>query len=167
MNKNICLKICGIVIIMVLIILLCFILKNQYKTPINNYYKGLQNANAKTYSKSFPDFMGVNKTKTEENLKEDLEELQSVYGNNIKIKYKVISKEKYKNEELNIIEKFIEKRYNSKAKVSAGFYLNVEEKISGSTDSNVAQVKMYVYKVNGEWKLIPFSPENVKNYVEE
>lgn len=165
-KKNIA-KILAILLTVGLVVFVCAFIKNQYKTPVNNYYKGLLRTNIKTYSKAFPDFMGVDKTKSEDDLKQDMEELKSVFGNNIKIKHKIISKTSYKKEELETIKKFVQKRYNKDVKVSAGYKLEVEEKISGSKDSYTAKNDVYVYKIDGKWKMIPFSPEKVKSYVEE
>lgn len=167
MDKKNILKIIIIALAVGLVVLICAIIKNQYKNPVDDYYKGLLKTNIKMYSNAFPDFMGVDKTKSEEDLKQDLEELKTVFGNKLKIKHKVISKTAYKKDDLELMCKYVEKRYNKKVKISAGYKLEVEEKISGDKDSYTATIDMYVYKVDGRWKIIPLSPENVKDYVQD
>jgi hypothetical protein len=165
MNKKTVFSILGIIIVVILVIVCSVTLKNQYKSPINNYFKGIQKADINAYAKAFPDFMKVDKTISKDSLKQDLDDLKVEYGDKIKIKYEVISKEKIDQGSLGLIEGYVEKRYNKKVNISDGYILNLKVTLKGSKDSNTDTPKMYVYKIDGKWKYMPFSPESVKTYV--
>lgn len=166
MNKKDLMTIIVIFFIVGLVLLGCLKIQNRYKKPIENYFAGIEKANINTYSEAFPEFMGVDKTMSEESLKQDLKELENEYGKNIKIKYKVKSKEKIDKDSLEILEKVVKSRYNKKVKVRNGYTLEVETTLKGDKGSNTDTTKMYVYKIDGKWKYIPFSSESLKKYVE-
>lgn len=167
MSKKNVLSILGVFFVVVLV-LICFItLKNQYKNPINNYFKGIQKADINVYTKAFPDFMKVDKTVSKDSLKQDLDELKVEYGDKIKIKYEITSKEKLDEGSLRTMENFVEKRYNKKVDITDGYTLKIKATLKGSKDSNIDNPTMHVYKIDGKWKYMPFSPESVKTYLVE
>lgn len=140
---------------------------NQYNSPIRRYYKGMQNSNIKVYAKAFPEFMNVNRTQSNESLKEILSELEKEYGEKIRIKYKIISKEKYDDKSLESIKEYIKIRYNKNVSVTNGYCLQVEVVVKGNSDSNTDNTKMYVYKIDEKWYYMPYSPESVQRYLEQ
>ena len=127
----------------------------------------MQKADLKTYAKAFPEFMNVEKTQSEGSLKDTLSELEEMYGENIRVNHKINSKEKIDKDVLNNIEKFIEIRYKKSSSVTEAYCLNVELTVKGKKDSNVENIEMYVYRIDGKWKYMPYSPENIKKFLEQ
>lgn len=140
--------------------------KDQYKRPILNYCKGMQKADLKTYAKAFPDFMNVEKTQSDESMKETLDELKKMYGENIRISSKIKSAEKLNNDVFGNVEKFIEIKYKKTVQVTEAYCLKAEITVKGDKDSNIENLEMYVYRIDGNWKYMPYSPENIKKYLE-
>lgn len=154
------------VIIIGLIVFGCYLYGNLYKSPINNYFKGIQKADLNVYAKAFPDFMNVGKISSKEGMEESLNELKELYGDDVKIKYEINEKIEYSDEDLKKIVQYIKDRYNKSVKVSKGYCLKIKVLTKGSKNSNEDNVKMYVYKIDGKWKYIQISPENAQKYVE-
>ena len=167
MNKKSVLSILGVIVVVVLLLIGFTTIKNEYQNPIKNYFKGIQKADINVYTKAFPDFMKVDKTVSKDSLKQDLDELKVEYGDKIKIKYEITSKEKLDEGSLRTMENFIEKRYNKKVNISEGYTLKIKATLKGSKDSNIDNPTMHVYKIDGKWKYMPFSPESVKIYLTE
>jgi DNA-directed RNA polymerase subunit M/transcription elongation factor TFIIS len=158
--------IAGAVALAVLVLTLIInIVSGGWKTPIDNYFKGMQKADAKMYLKAFPEFLDKDDTIDKEYMKDMLENLEDEYGKNIKIKYEVTKKEKIKKDDLSKVQEYIEKKYDEKVKVSAGYEVKVKATIKGKDDEDTDTQKMYVYKIDGKWKYFSVSPDTAKSYL--
>jgi len=152
--------------VIALIAIIVSILTSGWKKPIDNYFKGMQKADLKTYEKAFPDFYNNKMDLDEDDMDKMKENLEDEYGEKIKITYKVTKKENIKKDDLKKVQEYIEKVYDEDVKVSAGKEVKVKATIKGKDDSDTDTQKMYVYKINGKWKLLRgVSPDTAKTYL--
>lgn len=156
----------GVAAIAVIILSIIFsIATGGWKKPIDNYFKGMQKANAKVYLKAFPEFLDMDDTVDEDYMEKMLDNLEDEYGEKIKISYKITKKEKIKKDELSKVQEYIEKKYDEKVKVKAGYELKVKATVKGKDDEDTDTKKMYVYKIDGKWKYFSTSPDTAKTYL--
>ena len=157
--------------IVVVAAILINILGSGWKKPINNYFKGMQKANSKTYLSAYPDFYvdkyDLENTYDDDGMEEMLDDLEDEYGEKIKITYKVKSKESIKKDDLKKVQEYIEKYYEEDVKVSAGKKVKVKATIKGKDDSDTDTRTLYVYKIDGKWKVFNTSPSDAKSYLKE
>ena len=156
----------GIVLaVIVVIALLASLLGGGWKKPIDNYFKGMEKGNLKTYTKAYPDFYNDKMDLDEDDMEKEHDNLEDKYGEKIKIKYKITKNEKIKKDDLKKIQEYIEKVYDEDVKVSAGKEVKVKATIKGKDDDDTKTEKMYVYKIDGKWKLFNVSPSSAKDYL--
>lgn len=156
----------GIVAVAAIILaIIISIISGGWKKPIDNYFKGMQKANLKTYEKAYPEFYNDKMKLDEDDMEKMLDSLEDEYGEKIKISYKITKSEKIKKDDLENIAKYIEKIYKEDVKVTAGKEVKVKATIKGKDDEDTDTDKMYVYKIDGKWKLFNVSPETAKNAV--
>jgi RNA polymerase subunit RPABC4/transcription elongation factor Spt4 len=152
--------------VVILIAIIASILSGGWKKPINNYFKGMEKGNLKTYTKAFPDFYNDKVDLDDDDMDKLHDSLEDSYGKNIKIKYEVTKKENIKKDDLKKVQEYIEKVYDEDVKVTAGKEVKVKATIKGKDDSDTDTQKMYVYKINGKWKLLNgVSPDTAKSYL--
>ena len=151
--------------VVVIIAIIIGIVSNQWKKPIDNYFKGMEKANAKTYSKAYPDFYNEKYEVDDDDMEKMHDSLEDKYGEKIKISYKIVKKENIKKDDLKKVQEYIKKVYNEDVKVSAGKEVKVKATIKGKDDSDTDTSKMYVYKIDGKWKLFDVSPSSAKDYL--
>ena len=151
--------------VVILLAIIINVISGGWKTPIDNYFKGMQKADAKMYLKAFPEFLDKDDTVDKEYMEDMKENLEDEYGKNIKIKYEITKKEKIKKDELSKVQEYIEKKYDSKVKVSAGYEVKVKATIKGKDDEDTDTQKMYVYKIDGKWKYFSVSPDTASKYL--
>ncbi|MBR3673259.1 MAG: zinc-ribbon domain-containing protein [Clostridia bacterium] len=159
--------IAGIVAAVVIIIaIIASILGGGWKKPIDNYFKGMEKGNLKTYTKAFPDFYNDKVDLDDDDMEKLHDNLEDEYGEKIKITYKVTKKEDIKKDDLKKVQEYIEKVYDEDVKVSGGKEVKVKATIKGKDDEDTDTQKMYVYKINGKWKLLNgVSPDTAKTYL--
>lgn len=153
------------VAVIVILAIIINILGSGWKKPIDNYFKGMQKGNLKTYEKAYPDFINEKRDLDDDDMDEMKEHLEDEYGEKIKITYKVTKKENIKKDDLKKVQEYIEKQYDEDVKISAGKEVKVKATIKGKDDSDTDTNKMYVYKINGKWKLFDVSPSAAKDYL--
>jgi superfamily II DNA or RNA helicase len=126
----------------------------------------MEKGNLKTYTKAFPDFYNDKVDLDDDDMDKLHDSLEDSYGKNIKIKYEVTKKENIKKDDLKKVQEYIEKVYDEDVKVTAGKEVKVKATIKGKDDSDTDTQKMYVYKINGKWKLLNgVSPDTAKSYL--
>lgn len=166
-TKNIAV-IAGIVAAVVIVIaIISSIFGSGWKKPINNYFKGQEKADAKTYLSAFPKFYAEKMEDyiDDEALEEDLEDFEDEYGSKIKMSYKVTEKEKIKKDDLQKVQKYIKSVYEEEVKVSAGYKVRIKATIKGSDDKDTDSTTVYVYKIDGKWSYFDVSPSDAKSYL--
>ncbi|MBQ3408369.1 MAG: hypothetical protein IJH12_04095 [Clostridia bacterium] len=144
--------------VIVVIFLIAAILGGGYKTPIKNYYTGLQKANSKTYLKAFPEFLreDLEDTYTDEKLEDKKESLEDTYGDKLKISYKVIDKTKLTKDEIKDAQKALKALYDDeKIKVTAGYNVAVKVTKKGTDKKATEYTSFEIYKINGKWCMMP------------
>ena len=151
--------------VVVVIAIIASIFGKGYLKPIDNYFKGVQKANADTFLKAFPEFMNMGDSIEEDDMEDRLDDLEDTYGEKIKISYKVKSKEKIKKDELADIQEYIEGYYNEEVKVSAGYELKLAVTYKGKKKEKTNTDKYYVYKIDGKWCYFDVSPKTAKTYL--
>lgn len=152
--------------VVVILAIIISIVSGGWKKPIDNYFKGMEKGNLKTYTKAFPDFYNDKIDLDQDDMDKMHDSLEDEYGEKIKISYKVTKKEDIKKDDLKKVQEYIEKVYDEDVKVSAGKEVKVKATIKGKDDEDTDTQKMYVYKINGKWKLLNgVSPDTAKTYL--
>jgi len=152
--------------VVIIIAIIISIVSSAWKKPIDNYFKGMQKGDLKTYEKAFPDFYNDKMNLDEDYMEKMKDNLEDEYGEKIKITYKVTKKENIKKDDLSKVQEYIEKVYDEDVKISAGKEVKVKATIKGKDDSDTDTQKMYIYKINGKWKLLRgVSPDTAKTYL--
>lgn len=150
--------IAGIAVAAILvIILLISLLGSGYKTPLNNYFKGIEKAKSETYLKAYPEFVReeMEDTYDDEYLEKRVETFEKEYGDKIKISYKVLDKEKLDKDDLEDIQDELEDDYDEDdVKVSTGYEVAVKITVKGSDDKESYYSSFYICKVNGKWCMV-------------
>lgn len=148
----------GIIVAAIIVIIVIFsLISGAYKTPIKNYFNGMQKTNAKTYMKAFPEFMkeDLEDKYDDEYLEDRMESLEKAYGDKIKLSYKVVDKVKMTKDELDDEKESLEKKYDDeKIKVTSGYKVCVKLTIKGSDEKETNFMTLNVLKVNGKWCVI-------------
>ena len=114
--------------VIVVVVALIAILGGGYKKPLDNYFKGIQKTNAKTYLKAYPDFAK--------------DKLEDTYDNDYLEKMVSGFEKKYKDE---------------KIKVTEGYEVAIKITVKGSDKKDVTYTSFNVYKINGKWSMLPGS----------
>ena len=152
--------------VIALIAIIVSILTSGWKKPIDNYFKGMQKADLKTYEKAFPDFYNNKMDLDEDFMDKMLDNLEDKYGEKFKITYKITKKENIKKDDLKKVQEYIEKVYDEDVKISAGKEIKVKATYKGKKDDDTETHRFYVYKIDGKWKLLNgVSPDSAKKYL--
>ncbi|MBP3707918.1 MAG: zinc ribbon domain-containing protein [Clostridia bacterium] len=148
----------GIIVAAIIVIVVIFsLIGGAYKTPIKNYFNGVQKTNAKTYLKAYPEFMRENLEDTydEEFLEKRKESLEKTYGDNVKLSYKVVDKIKMTKDELDKVKDELKEDYDDeKIKISSGYKVCVKLTVKGSDEKETNFMTLDVLKINGKWSVI-------------
>lgn len=164
----------GIVaVIAIIVTIVLVIVNNAWKKPIDKMIKGFEKGDIDLILEAAPDFM-IEKGKEDDNYdyyKEQYEKyfikiadaLEDEFGENFKIKYKVVKKEKIKKDDLKQVEKLCNKMVDSDdIKVSAGYKVKIKLTIKGKEKTDNDTLTVYVYKIDGKWSIIDYSPADAK-----
>lgn len=157
----------GIVaVIAIIITIIALIIGNAWKSPIDKIMKGIKKSDTEMILSAFPDFvvdefedyLGV------EDMKKWGEALEDKYGKNYKISYKVIEKDKIQKDDLQKLEKAINNcdAVDKNVKISAGYRARIKVTVKGKDDSDSETGTWYLYKIDGKWSYLPFSPSEAK-----
>lgn len=153
-NKTVIFAGIGAVVIIAIIVLVALISGNNYKKPINNFFKGMEKADLDKYLSAFPEFMEMDENFEQEDLDEMLEDLEDEYGDKIKISYKILDKEKIDKEDLEDLQDKIEDYYDEEVKVKKGYELSIKSTIKGKDDEESDTSTLEVYKIDGKWCIL-------------
>ena len=93
------------------------------------------------------------------------EKLEDEYGKDLKISYEITSNDDIKEEDIKNVQEYISLKYNEDVKVSEGKEVKIKATIKGSEDSDTDTARMYVYNIDGEWKILNTSPSAAKSYI--
>ncbi len=160
-NKKKIAMIGGIVAaVVVALFVIISLISGGYKSPIKNYFNGLQKCNSKTYLKAFPEFMkdDLEDKYTDEYLEKKKDNAEDTYGDKVKYSYKVIDKTKLSKDELKDSKKALEKLYkDEKINLKEGYQVCVKVTIKGSDKKATSYETFVVYKLNGKWVTFPSS----------
>lgn len=146
--------------VIALILIITALFGGGYKSPIKNYYAGIQKINTKTYLKSYPKFMreDLEEEYDEEYLEEAKEKYEKTYGDKLKISVKFVDKIKLDKDDLKDVQDALKKKYDDeKIKVQAGYEVVYRITYKGSDDKLTTFGRENVYKINGDWCTIPYS----------
>lgn len=143
----------------------------EYSVALDNYFKGLQEADAKKIISAYHDFYieyyDYEDLYDDEYVQDRLEELEDEYGDNIKISYEVAKEEKIEGDDIKNVQKYIKEYYDESVKVEAGYKIKVKASIKGDDDKESNSNVMYVYKINGKWGILDIDPETAGDYIGE
>jgi len=139
--------------------------KSNFETPISNYFNGMEKADLDTYKKAYPDFYNDSMDIDEDDMENMHEKLEDEYGKDLKISYEITSNDDIKEEDIKNVQEYISLKYNEDVKVSEGKEVKIKATIKGSEDSDTDTARMYVYNIDGEWKILNTSPSAAKSYI--
>lgn len=140
--------------------------KESYSKVVDNYFKGMEKADAEMYLKAYPDFIYSDEDIDDDDMEDMLEMFEDEYGENIKISYEITDETEIEKEDLENVEKYVLERYDEEVKISGGYEVEVEATIKGDDDEDTDTNDMYIYKVDGEWVYLNVSPETAESYLE-
>ena len=95
-------------------------------------------------------------------LKDDLDSLEDYCGDDVKISYKILDKEKIDKDDLKDIEEELEDDLDCKVKVSKGYEVTIKTTIKGDDEKKSNSSTINVYKIDGEWVLL----DTLMNYLD-
>lgn len=161
-KKSNILKLVAILAVAIVVVLFAVInsLTSGCERPVRNYYKALNEKDAKTFVKIFPDKMEEvessegkigNWTKLLEARRENHEK---EYGKNIEIDHKIIKKKKYNEKELEESIKDVKeylKNYYEQINLQEGYDIAVRVTVKGDEHKDSFYTVWKVYKVNDDW----------------
>lgn len=164
-NKSETIKKVGIIggiaaAVVIIIAIIASIIGSGWKKPIKNYVAGMNKCDSEKYLSAFPDFLKM-KT-TDSDLKDSKKNDEKTYGDNVKYSAKILKKEKISKDDLNNVQEYINKKYDTNVKVKKGYKVKIEEKTKGKDDYAYGTSTRYVYKIDGKWKMLNVSPETAK-----
>ncbi|MDE6148471.1 MAG: zinc ribbon domain-containing protein [Ruminococcus sp.] len=155
--------------IIIIVILISLIFGGGYKSAIDNYFEGLEDANAKKFmnampecqieylEKSFEDYDEYDSLKEyfEYLLEVALDEVEDEYGDDISISYEIKDKEELSDKELKDIRKELRSNYdNNDVEVTKGYEVEISAEIKGDDDSDNMDMTLKVAKVDGDWCIV-------------
>jgi len=149
----------AIFIIIILFIWYFVANSNLYERPIKNYFDGLSRADSKIMFKALPDFARKELLKEksyreyDKSLKTIIDDMKEEYGDNFKIKYKIIAKESIDNTDLESVANEFKKTYNTSVDITEGYKLKVDITTKGSKKEETNSLDFFVYKINNVWSL--------------
>ena len=92
------------------------------------------------------------KDSIEEEFEAQLEMLEDEYGKNIKVKYKVIEKEKMDEDDLDDLKDELKETYGiAKKSVKKAFEVEIEATIKGKDDEDTDEQEMVIVKIGNKW----------------
>lgn len=156
--------------IVAVVIALILILGGSYKSVVKNYYKAMENGKGSTLQSCSPYEVAYLKAtgKSKDYIKDQFNEaaknrqqsLQEEYKKGYKVKYEIKDEEKMDKDDLDEYEDVINEAIKSegidlkKAKISAGYKLEVEVTIEGDEKDDTYTENLTVLKINGKWNVM-------------
>ena len=166
-KKNIAILAGAVVAVVLVIILISSLFGGGYKKAIDNFLdfsvKGdvdvLEKLAPEDFWEELEDEYDV-KVKDIEDTIEDMleaqiEKLEDDYGKNVKVKYKVIEKEKMDEDDLDDIKDDLKDSYGiAKKSVKKGLEVEIEATIKGKEDEDTNEIELRLVKIDGDWYYI-------------
>lgn len=168
----------GAAVAVVVLIVVIILLSNAYKTPLNNYvdvmYKGKFDKIEKMAPKEYWDWFEETYKKSadeyidelKENKDDYMEELEEIYGDNIKVSYKITDKKELSKKKIENIAEVLSDKYDIKeSSVKKGYNLEYEMTVKGSEDDTETEGEITVIKIGMTWYLVNYRESGGKTYV--
>lgn len=173
--KFIVLGVIAVAVIAAVVIVIVMLFGGGYKKPLDNYFKSIEDGDAKTFMEAYPecyidyidDMLGVSgmDMDVEEFFQETvdglLETFESDYGENISISYKIEDKEKLSDSELEDISDEFKDNIDANVDVTSGYELDLEVTIEGDDDDDTDSGSLTVAKIDGEWYIVENDGESL------
>lgn len=165
-KKNVVILAGAVVAVIVVIALLSSLLGGGYKKAIDNFFDftvegdvdKLEDLAPEDFWEELEDEYDVKmkdiKDSLEEEFEAQLENLEDEYGKNIKVKYKVIEKEKMDEDDLDDLKDMLKENYGiAKKSVKKALEVEVEATIKGKDDEDTEEQDMVIVKIGNKWYL--------------
>ena len=152
--------------VIVLIILCSALFGGGRQTPLKNYCKALGKANASAFLKLYPeevleedyDWDRDDKDDIQDYLEDYVDNLEDIYGEDIKMSYEVKTEKKLNDKRLKALGEYLEDDYDMDAdELTAGYVMQVKWTIEGDDDSKSDKDWVVVYKYDGDWYMDRYS----------
>ena len=148
-------------IVIIIIALFSVFFGSSFKTPINNFYKGIQTHDWDKFSSAYPkeEFKYITKEDRNKLLDEWQSCYESAYGKNIKISIKFLGKEAL--DKVNIHDGFEVKTLSIKdfgdelnVKIEEAYMVECEVTVKGDNGSDTNTAYFNVGKIGSKWYLL-------------
>ena len=163
-KKKLLIPIIAVAATLTLIIALIAFGGGGYKKALNPYEKILNGkASEKTVEKMMPkdywEYMDDEYDTTpedlydmiDENYDDMLDEMEEEYGENVKVSFKVVEKDKLSEKKLDDLKDTYKECGMAKKNLTKAYKLKVEVTIKGSDDKDTEKMTMIVFKYKGKW----------------
>lgn len=159
----------GAVAVIAVVVLCVLLFGSSVNKAVKNYQAVLNGKAGKVaslapsaYWKYWKDEEGITKADVKKDFKEQYEdskeELEELYGKNVKFTIKVTEKDKMSKKDLEEIADQLEDNYEiDDKKVKAGYELECEMTIKGKEDDDEIETTLYAVKISGNWYVVSAS----------
>ena len=139
----------------------------NYKTPIKNLYKGIEDGSWKKISSALPEdvvdtiedniiglqyFSGMNDM--DDYIGTISDEIKYQYGDNFKIKIKYKDKDKLDKDEIESLENYYNYSFDKKIHIKKAYNVECELTIKGKEDKDKTETNIIVGKIGSKWYII-------------
>lgn len=163
-KKNISILASVLALIVIAIVLVVSIFGNKHGKVIDKYFKLTYGGEQKLIEELAPEqFWEKLEKKTGAKYKDIEEVLEAVfdsenedyeedYGKNIKVKFDIVEKEKYDEDDLEDVKDFLKERFGIPRKsISAAYDVEIEYTIEGDDDEKNDEATFELVKIDGKW----------------
>ncbi|MBE6844680.1 MAG: hypothetical protein E7508_03045 [Ruminococcus sp.] len=162
-NKDLLVPIVAIVsviLVVVIVVANLTILNNAYKEPIDDFFKAVETGDGDYFEDAFPEYMTEDVDEFDDLASKLNSTFKKVLGKDFEISYEVIEKEKIDDDDLEDLEKSIDKNYDESVSVSDGYSVEIELTCKSDSMEESITTKINVHKIDGDWCL-------TENFVED
>lgn len=164
-NKYFIPAVAGVAALLVIILLVSTLGGNAKVKPIENFFKGMVAGDAEKALSAIPEEILEYYDEEydvdledyfDDSIDDLIDELEDEYGKKLKVKVKVVDKEKLDEDDLKDLADALKDDYDlSKRDVKEAWELECEIFISGKEDEDSEDLEAIVFKYQGKWYLSP------------
>lgn len=151
----------AVVAIVLIVVLLCALFGNSYKSAINNYFDATFSGDFDAYRASYPDKIwkkmsddATDKKEFRSDFKDFKEELEEEFGKDVSFDYKITEVEEYDEDDLDDVRTALKLYGIPKKTVTEAYEVEIELTIEGDDDEDTDDTSLTVVKIDGDWYVL-------------
>lgn len=152
------------VLAIIIIALIANLFGGSYKTPLKDFFNGIEKEKYKTLQSAFSDKlldkMNIDRGDMKDLTEEIYDTIEDLYGEDFKISYKIEDKEKADSDEVDILNATMKLAYGKKITIKKAYSLDVEVTIKGDDDKETFTMSFVVADIKGDGWCIMDSPSS-------